>query len=100
MPTTSVRPSKLTPKNFLASVYWDSKGLLLFEVLPKNVSLTSDIVNSLTDWSMLLEKKDVDLAKTTFSCKTTPALTQRLSPSISYVNLVSTFFHTHHIPPI
>ena len=43
MPTTSVRHSKLTPKKFLASVYWDSKGLLLFEVLPKNVSLTSDI---------------------------------------------------------
>lgn len=43
MPTTSIRPTRMTNKKFLASVFWDSKGLLLFDVLPPNVTLNSEI---------------------------------------------------------
>ena len=41
-PTTSIR-STLTPRKNLATIFWDKKGIILFDVLPRNTSITSEI---------------------------------------------------------
>ena len=42
-PNTSVMRSPMTNKKFLATVFWDSKGLLLLKVLPQGQSITSNV---------------------------------------------------------
>ena len=56
-PTTSVIP-KLTNKKHLLSVFWDSKGVILLDVLPQGTSLNSEIYcNQLDKLQVALREK-------------------------------------------